>query len=227
MNSPSLYLHPDRDTCAAELAQVLAGRLRADLQGGGRARLLLAGGQSPAPLLGRLAGEALDWSRVDLSPTDERWVAAGDAASNLQLLRTALPQAQCLDPRQGATPQEAAQAWGERLAGWLPLTAVLLGMGEDGHIASLFPCMPGLASALAEDAAPAALVGVAPVEPRIRLSSNLALLRRSGWLGLLVFGSAKRELLEAVLADRPETRQLPVHALVRQAGSRLHLHWAP
>ncbi|MCY1422483.1 6-phosphogluconolactonase [compost metagenome] len=227
MNSPSLYLHPDRDTCAAELAQVLVGRLRADLQDGGRARLLLAGGQSPVPLLGRLAGEALDWSRVELSPTDERWVAADDVASNLQLLRTALPQAQLLDPRLGATPEEAAQAWGERLAGWLPLTAVLLGMGEDGHIASLFPGMPGIASALTEDASPAALVGVAPVAPQVRLSANLALLRRSGWLGLLVFGGAKRELLEAVLADRPDTRQLPVHALVRQAGSRLQVHWAP
>ena len=227
MSSPILYLHPDRDTCANELTQVLGGRLRADLQDGGRARLLLAGGQSPVPLLGRLAGEALDWSRVELSPTDERWVAAGDAASNLQLLRTALPQARFLDPRQGATPQEAAQAWGELLASWLPLTAVLLGMGEDGHIASLFPNMPGLASALAEDAAPAALVGVAPVTPQLRLSANLALLRCSGWLGLLVFGSAKRALLEAVLADRPETRQLPVHALVQQAGSQLQIHWAP
>ena len=227
MNSPSLYLQPDRDTCAAELAQVLAGRLRADLQDGGRGRLLLAGGQSPVPLLGRLAGEALDWSRVDLSPTDERWVAADDAASNLQLLHAALPQAQLLDPRQGATPEEAAQAWGERLAGWLPLTAVLLGMGEDGHIASLFPGMPGIEAALAEDASPAALVGEAPVAPRLRLSANLALLQRSGWLGLLVFGSAKRTLLEAVLADRPDTRQLPVHALVQQAGSRLQVHWAP
>lgn len=227
MSSPILYLHPDRDTCANELAQVLAGRLRADLQDRGRAHLLLAGGQSPVPLLQRLAGEALDWSRVDLSPTDERWVAADDAASNLQLLRTALPQAQCLDPRQGQAPEEAARAWGERLASWLPLTAVLLGMGEDGHVASLFPGMPGLALAVAESAAPAALVGAAPVAPQLRLSANLALLRRSGWLGLLVFGSAKRELLEAVIADRPETRQLPVHALVQQAGGRLHVHWAP
>lgn len=227
MNSPVFLEHPDRDSCAALLAQVLAGRLCATLQDGARARLLLPGGQSPLPLLRQLAALPLDWTRVDLAPSDERWVAADDPASNLQLLRNALPQAQLLDPRQGTTPRLAAHGWGERLRDWLPLTAVLLGMGEDGHIASLFPGMPGLAAALDEQATPGALVGVAPVEPRRRLSPNLALLRRSDWLGLLVFGSAKRELLEAVLADRPDTRRLPVHALVQQAGNRLQIHWAP
>ena len=227
MTRPVFHRHPDRDSCVATLAEVLVERLRLALQEGGRASLLLPGGQSPVPLLHRLAVQALEWSRVDLSPSDERWVAADDPASNLQLLRSALPQAQWLDPRQGATPGLAAQGWGERLRDWLPLTAVLLGMGEDGHIASLFPGMPGLAAALSEAALPAALVGVAPVEPHQRLSPNLALLKQSDWLGLLVFGSAKRELLEAVLADRAETRHLPVHALVQQAGSRLQIHWAP
>ncbi|HYQ38480.1 MAG TPA: 6-phosphogluconolactonase [Pseudomonas sp.] len=227
MTRPVCHLHPDRDSCVATLAEVVAERLRLALQEGERARLLLPGGQSPVPLLHRLAVQALDWSRVELSPSDERWVAADDPASNLRLLRSALPQGQWLDPRQGENPEAAARRWGERLVEWLPLTAVLLGMGEDGHIASLFPGMPDLAAALAADAAPMALVGAAPVEPRQRLSPNLALLRQSDWLGLLVFGSTKRELLEAVLADRPETRHLPVHALVQQAGSRLQIHWAP
>lgn len=227
MSLPVFHRHPDRETCAAELAQVLVSRLTAARQLAGPARLLLPGGQTPQPLLQRLGQLELDWTRVEVSPSDERWVAADDPASNLLLLRRALPQAQLLDPRQGATPQRAAQGWGEELCARLPLTAVLLGMGEDGHFASLFPGMPGLAAALAADAAPAALVGEAPVESRLRLTPNLALLLRSDWLGLLVFGEAKRALLEAALEDRPATRHLPVHALLQQAGNRLQIHWAP
>lgn len=227
MESPRFIVHPDRDSCARALAAQLAARLRAVQQAGGAVRLLLPGGQSPLPLFERLAGEALDWARVELAPSDERWVTADDPASNLRLLRSALPQARTLDPRQGDTPDVAARVWGQRLADWLPLTATLLGMGEDGHVASLFPGMPGLSAALDVQAAPTALVGLAPVEPRLRLSPNLALLLSSDWLGLLVYGAAKRELLEAVLADAPALRELPVAALARAAGARLQIHWAP
>ena len=84
------------------------------------------------------------------------------------------------------------QAWAEQLRQWQPFSAVLLGMGEDGHIASLFPGMPGLAAALDPNAEPAALPAQAPEEPRERLSLNLAMLQRGRWLGLLAFGERKR-----------------------------------
>ncbi|MBB6341922.1 6-phosphogluconolactonase [Pseudomonas fluvialis] len=181
-----------REACLQALAEDLAEQLQAREQ----PSLLLPGGSSPQALLPLLAAMPLDWSRVRASPSDERWVPAGDAASNLRLLSAGLPEAQWLDPRQGSTPEQAARHWGGQLQSWLPLTAVLLGMGEDGHFASLFPGTPGLAEALDGAAEPAALPAQAPSEPRLRLTPNLALLLRSDWLGLLVFGSAKRALLE-------------------------------
>ena len=66
---------------------------------------------------------------------------------------------------------------------------------------------------------------MAPVEPHQRLTPNLALLLRSDWLGLLAFGAAKRELLDAQLAGRGG--ELPVGSLARQAGARLRIYWAP
>jgi len=223
----TLHLHPDRTRCAEALAAELGARLRHALSHAGRACLLLPGGQSPQQLLCCLAGELPDWTHIEVSPSDERWVAVDAPQSNLRLLREALPQAALLEPRQAATPEMAARLWGERLNERLPLAAVLLGMGEDGHFASLFPGMPGLEVALDAQAAPAALVGQAPVEPQTRLTPNLALLLASDWLGLLVFGAAKRTLLEAVLADAPAVRGLPVAALLRAAGPRLQIHWAP
>jgi 6-phosphogluconolactonase len=217
----------DRQACVQALSSELAAQLQVALQVKPRARLLLPGGSGPQLLLPELASAALDWSRVDLSATDERWVPASDSASNWRLLQQGLPQAACLDPRQGATPALAAQAWGAQLSTWLPLDAVLLGMGEDGHFASLFARMPGLPAALDSCAEPACLLAQAPSEPRLRLSTNLALLTATRWLGLLVFGAAKRELLDAVLADTPASRTLPVHALIWQTEHPVQVYYAP
>jgi 6-phosphogluconolactonase len=222
-----IHAFNDRQACVQALSAELTARLQAALQGKPRARLLLPGGSGPQLLLPVLAEAGLDWSRVDLSATDERWVPAHDDASNLRLLQQGLPCAVCLDPRQGVTPELAAQAWGAQLSRWLPLDAVLLGMGEDGHFASLFSQMPGLPAALDPDGEPAALLAQAPSEPRLRLSTNLALLAASQWLGLLVFGAAKRALLEAVLADAPASRAWPVHALIWRTEQAVQVYYAP
>ncbi|MCL7461746.1 6-phosphogluconolactonase [Pseudomonas sp. NW5] len=219
------HCYADRTHCSQQLAGVLTQQLQQALSSGMPARLLLPGGQTPGLLLAELACQPLDWAQVQLSPTDERWVTAEDPASNLHLLQHALPEAQLLDPRQGRTPEEAAQCWCVHLRAWLPLQGALLGMGEDGHIASLFPAMPALAEALDPQAMPGALPGVAPSEPRQRLSVNLSLLLNSQWLGLLVFGEAKRRLLEAV--QRGEAASLPVAALMSAAAGRLQIYWAP
>ena len=130
--SPAIiHAFSERLDCVQALSAELAAQLQATLSAKPRASMLLPGGSSPQLLLPLLAEAALDWSRVDLSATDERWVAASDPASNLRLLRQGLPGAVCLDPRQGATPELAAQAWGAQLRTWLPLDVVLLGMGEE------------------------------------------------------------------------------------------------
>ncbi|MDP2748492.1 6-phosphogluconolactonase [Pseudomonas sp.] len=226
MSQNLLHCHVQRDACLHALAADLLAQIQATLAQQPRAGLILPGGSSPRALLPLLA-QQLDSQRIDLSPSDERWVAAQAAESNWQLLHQGLPQANCLDPRQGATLPQSASSWGEQLAQWSPFSAVLLGMGEDGHIASLFPGMPGLAAALDPQAEPAALPALAPQEPRERLSLNLAMLQRGQWLGLLAFGEAKRALIEAVLADQPASRGLPLYVWLQRSPLPVNIYWAP
>ena len=209
------------------LAATLIARVSADLAASGQASLLLPGGSSPQQLLPYLANSAVDWPRVRATPTDERWVPADAPQSNLLMLRSGLPEAQWLDPRQGDSSDLSAQRWAEQLQTWLPFSAVLLGMGEDGHFASLFPGMPNIAQALDPLQPPGALLGTAAQAPHQRLSLNLSLLLNSHGLGLLVFGESKRELLEQVQRDTAASRALPVHRLFWQQALPLRLYWAP
>jgi 6-phosphogluconolactonase len=226
MSRNFLHCYRQRSECLEALAAALLAQIQNDLAHQPRARLLLPGGSSPQALLPLLA-QQLDTRRIDLSPSDERWVPAQDAASNWQLLHQGLPQANCLDPRQGKTTAQAALGWGEHLLQWLPFSAVLLGMGEDGHIASLFPGMPGLTEALDPSAEPAALSAQAPQAPRERLSLNLAMLQRGQWLGLLAFGERKRELIDAVLTEQPSARELPLYAWLQRSPLPINIYWAP
>lgn len=226
MSQYLLNCHAQRDDCLKVLAVDLLAQVQTTLAQQARAGLILPGGSSPQALLPLLA-QQLDSQRIDLSPSDERWVPAQAAESNWQLLHQGLPQANCLDPRQGVTLEQSASSWGEQLAQWSPFSAVLLGMGEDGHIASLFPGMPGLADALDPQALPAALPALAPQEPRQRLSLNLAMLQRGQWLGLLAFGARKRELIESVLSDQPAARELPLYAWLQRSPLLVNIYWAP
>ncbi len=220
------HRYAERNLCLQALAVDLSAHIQATLAQQARVGLILPGGSSPQALLPLLA-QQLDGRRIDLSPSDERWVPAQAAESNWQLLRQGLPEANCLDPRQGSTLAQAALAWGEQLQQWQPFSAVLLGMGEDGHIASLFPAMPGLAAALDPAAEPAALPAQAPHAPHERLSLNLAMLQRGQWLGLLAFGERKRELIEAVLADEAAARDLPLYAWLQCSPTPVNIYWAP
>lgn len=226
MSQNLLHFYTLRDDCLRALAADLVMQIQATLAQQARAGLILPGGSSPQALLPLLA-QQLDSRCIDLSPSDERWVGAQAAESNWQLLHQGLPQANCLDPRQGATLEQSALSWGEQLAQWPSFSAVLLGMGEDGHIASLFPGMPGLADALDPQALPAALPALAPQEPRQRLSLNLAILQRGQWLGLLAFGARKRELIDSVLSDQPTVRELPLYAWLQRSPLPVHIYWAP
>lgn len=218
------------DALARNLANDVAAALGRRLATDGTAGLVVSGGRTPAAFLRELASRELDWSNVIVTLADERCVPADDPASNLRLVREAFVNSPAthativdVDP----TATYAAARWIDALVRIpRPFAAVVLGMGEDGHFASLFPGMSGLASALDLFNTAYVVDGIAPVEPRARLSLTLPILLDTDLLVLQVTGDSKLETLRR--ASRPGSPlEMPVRALLEQRRVPLEIYHAP
>lgn len=217
----------------AALAVQIAAALRQGLSQRGAASVAVPGGRTPLPLFHALRDADLHWDRVGITLTDERWVPEAHAASNAALVRRELLAGRAAAARLvplydgSASAAMAAPAVWQRLAALpRPFDAVLLGMGEDGHFASLFPGNEALASSLDADAAPTCVAMRAPTEPAERISLNLAALLQTQRLFLFATGAAKHELLLAG-AHREARRQWPVAALLARQAPLPEVYWAP
>lgn len=215
----------------AAAAETLARHVAADLAAAigrrGHAVLAVSGGRSPVPFLQALSAEVLDWSRVCVTLVDERVVAPDHADSNAALVRDYLLQGAAADATFRPLVSVAANVDAElaqAAAQWQTPDVVVLGMGEDGHTASLFPDAANLAAGLAP-ANPAALLAVVPPEaPHTRISMTLAEILRSGKLYLAIAGDNKRRVLEH--ASRTLSAAQPVSHLLQQTENPLHVYWA-
>ena len=226
--------HPDFADLADQVAQRLRRRIDHALDNGAAASLALAGGSTPIPVYRALAAARLDWSRVSLVPGDERWVAESHSASNRSSIRRAFADCPAdfgaLVPRQPDEPPstETGERTLERIA-W-PFDACVLGMGNDGHFASLFPGAAELESAL--DPASEKRLAVIhpdplpPDAPHPRISLTLAAIADSREILLLLRGRGKREVLETALSDGDPARY-PIAALLAMKSLPLQIHWSP
>jgi 6-phosphogluconolactonase len=199
--------YPTREAAGAALADTLAGLLADTVAARGHAAIAVPGGRSPVPVFDALFARPLPWPAVTVTLTDDRWVAEDSPDSNLGQLRRHLSGATCeVVPLTGPepTPQEGLTAAAARLQRLGLFDAVVLGLGDDGHVASLFPGQP-------LDALAPCLPGLAPVAPTQRISLSLGRLLATRSLFLL-FGGAPR--LELVTRPRPG---LPVTAVLQRA----------
>jgi len=219
----------DAKTLAATLAHDVAERLHAAIAAKGQACVVLSGGRSPVPFLEKLASEPLDWAEVTVSLADERWVPVEHADSNAgllarHLLTGAAAKASFVGLYQQAENLDAAALKADQtLTGLPPIDVLVLGMGDDGHTASLFPASPNLEAGLDLASTRRCLPLLAPSVPHQRLSMTRSLLASAAFLALSVQGPGKLATLRAALAGNDLT-EMPIRAFLHDP---LDIYWCP
>ena len=217
--------YPDREMMMMQVAQDIASALSETLQHRDRASLAVAGGTTPGPVFDALSGVSLEWDHIDVLLTDERWVPEDNARSNTRLMRERLLRdkaaAATLIPLYGGTdqPEECLATLADGVRAAMPLSVVLLGMGEDMHTASLFPGADKLDHALSPQAPPL-LAMRAPGAPEPRVTMTVPVLNGALHKHLLITGEAKRAAL--VRAETLPPEQAPIRAVM----SGLNVHWS-
>lgn len=219
----SRYDYPDGQQLATAQAEKVRDLLHQALQQRGQALLLVSGGRSPIPFFKALSALPLDWAHVTVSLVDERCVTPKQAGSNEQLVRDNLLQGAAAqadfislypstvhDLQQAVSRAEAAL---QRLH-QTPADVAVLGMGEDGHTASLFPGNPGLAAALAEDNPQLCVPMQAPVPPHARISLTFAALAQARTRLLAIQGPAKLATLQQAAHSTPLEK--PIRAFLER-----------
>lgn len=232
------FLFNDRDSLIDALSMACSRHLDKALNDKGTASLMVSGGSTPAPLYQALSNNDLDWSNIHIALVDERWVDKDHDASNEALIERSLLINNAIKATfsgmktsaetaiEGCPETEAAYAQIPQ-----PFTVAILGMGNDGHTASLFPHAEGLAAALAEDnqqltAAITAQQSDVTGPNTERLTLTLNGLLKAKRLIILLTGEEKLAVFKQALTEGP-IEDMPIRAILRQNKVPVELYWAP
>ena len=227
---PEQHHFPDQPTMVAALGAFVVAQLQQAIDQRGHAQLAVSGGKTPAALFDWLSRQPLEWSKATVTLADDRWLPPDHADSNTRLLRQHLLQgpaaAAHFVPLVNAAPtpeKGLAQAIERFNTLPQPFDLILLGMGDDGHTASLFPCAAQLPHALGSSAP---LVAMQPqTAPYGRISLSPAALRSSRQNILLIAGAGKQAVLQQALQDGA-VEQMPVRLLWQAGMPPLAVYWA-
>lgn len=216
--------YPDAEMMMMDLANLLAGELKNSLLVHDHASFAVPGGTTPGPIFDSLCEVKLDWERVHVLLTDERWVPETSERSNTRLLRERLLVGRAAEAQyvplyaDAPTPEEKLPELAANLETELPISVMLLGMGADMHTASIFPGADQLDLALHGNDNLVAMRAPGAPEPRITLSAKV--LKSAMSRHIVIVGREKREALEKARHLPPE--EAPVNAILN--GSVIH--WA-
>ena len=194
----------------------------------------VSGGSTPIPIYRALAEKELAWNRIKLLLVDERWVPVNNADSNERNIREAFSANPHAEKNiiglwsDTITLDAAAIAADQKLATMNEvMDVVVLGMGEDGHFASLFPTSLNFNAAISIHGSRFVL----PISPmpkhasHLRLSMSLAYIQRARRIILAITGEKNRVVLTQAIAERDE-QQLPIAALFKANSPDVEIYWS-
>jgi len=222
----NLIEYADQDMLALDLANRLAGNLRTALNGEDRVLLVVPGGTTPGPVFDILCAADLDWGRVDVLLSDERWRPEVHVRSNTKLIRERLLVERASAARflplyaRAENPDDVLADLEANIVDRLPISVLLLGMGTDMHTASLFPKGDNLNAAMDHDA-PVLIAMQVPGEPEARVTLSARVLNGALSKHIVITGAAKRAALERARG------MTPVDAPVAAVMDNADIHWAP
>ncbi|TDF41509.1 6-phosphogluconolactonase [Alteromonadaceae bacterium M269] len=225
----SIYTSTDELNVA--FAQRIVGLLNQGMTKNGRASLVLSGGRTPVGLFQQLSQQDIDWSKVDVTLADERWVEAGDDASNEKTIRAHLLKNKAAEATfyslktEHSDAKEGVAALTKQLESiQTPFDVLILGMGEDGHTASLFPCSEQIQQGLDLDSGKSYIAVQPTTAPHQRISLTLPALLNSQRVFLHLTGDSKKDVLDKALSQNDEA-EMPIRAMLNRAD--VELIWAP
>lgn len=222
----------DRKRLFSGLCTDMSDRLTATVQKRKKASLALAGGTTPGPLYDALSNLPLPWNKITCTLTDERWVSPADPASNEYLIRDMLLRRRAADAGFVGFKTNHAKASGgaatteKRISPLMPFDICLIGMGPDGHIASLIPGAEGYAAAV-DPAGTRKVAGIhapgAAGSPE-RMTLTLAGILASRRIVMLFMGQDKLAIYNEAKEGQGDS---PVRELLLQKKTPVHAFWAP
>ncbi|QGX98224.1 6-phosphogluconolactonase [Roseovarius faecimaris] len=218
--------YPDAEMMAIDVANQLAGELTSALDHEERVLFVVPGGSTPGPIFDDLCDADLDWSRVDVLLSDERWLPQVHVRSNTRLITERLLTGRAAAARHlplyapAHQPEEVLADLEANIVPNLPIGVCLLGMGADMHTASLFPGGDNLAAAL-DRHAPVLMPIRAKDAPEPRLTLTARVLNEALAKHVVITGQAKRAAFDRARGLSPE--KAPIRAVLDGAT----VHWAP
>jgi 6-phosphogluconolactonase len=218
--------YPDNQSLVRGMVDCIASNLANTISTQGHAVLAVSGGRSPISLFHALSETPIDWPRILVTLVDERFVPTDHDDSNENLVRRHLLRACAAKASfRGLVthPGDLMHCVLQANVQAQPITLAVLGMGEDGHTASLFPGAPELPLGLDLHNPNAYMAVTPPTAPHLRISLTLAALLKARHLLVALSGQRKREVFDqACLAP---TQSLPISLLIHQTLTPFDAYW--